>query len=59
MGVNLHMSSVEDKFISAVTHEVLYCVAVAIWLCEGCITQAIDDFEQLTRKILLISTEFF
>ena len=39
-----------DKIVLTVTHEVPYCVAVAIWLLEGCITQANDGFEEFKEK---------
>ena len=44
IGVNLGMIMFEDKIIFI--HEVPYCVAVAIWLLESCITQIIDNCEE-------------
>ena len=46
MGFNLNMIRSEDKIVITVIHEVSYCVTVAIWLLEGCIIQAINDFEK-------------
>ena len=49
----------EDTNMITVTHEAPYCVAVATWLLEGCITQAIA-LRKLKRNTLLIkSIEFF
>ena len=50
MDANLDIIRFEDKIVITVTHEVLYCLAVAIWLLEGCITQATDDFEEFKEK---------
>ena len=50
MGVNLDMIRFEYKIVIAVTHQFPYCVAVAIWLLEGCITKMIDNFEEFKEK---------
>ena len=44
--VDLDIIRFEDKIVFTVTHNFIYCVTVFIWLFEGCITQAIDDFEE-------------
>ena len=49
-GVNIDMIRVKDKIVFTVTHEIPYHVAVAIQLLEGCITQTIDDIEELKEK---------
>ena len=56
--VNIGKIRVEDTIVFIVTHEVPYCVAVAISLLEGCITLAIDNCKDTNRNILLISLEF-
>ena len=40
----------EDKLVNMATHEVPYGVAVAIWLLECHIIQAIDDFGEFKEK---------
>ena len=50
ISVDLDMIRFQDKTGITVTHEVPYCVAVVIWLLEGCITQTIDDFEEFKEK---------
>ena len=50
MGVSLNMIRFKDKIVITVPHEVPFCVVVAIWLLEVCITQAVDDFEEFIEK---------
>ena len=50
MCVNIDMIRVEDKILFTVTHEVAYCVAVAILSLEGCIAQTKDDFEEFNER---------
>ena len=40
----------EEKNVITCTHEVPYGMAVAIWMTEGCITQAIEDSEEFKKK---------
>ena len=40
----------EDKIVFTVTHDIPYCVAVVMWLLEGCITQTTDDLEEFKEK---------
>ena len=50
MGVDLNIIRFEEKIVFTVTHESPYCVAVAIWLFEGCITQAINHLGEFKKN---------